>query len=485
MKNLGRFLFVLATSATITACAPAGTSSLSSVDDQLPDDPTTEIFDPSISDKAVEALASQFVVPSYSASEKATILQQYSDVDPTHLINDRLLEEAILYYHKNITRLKNPNVLTVIDYSKSSKTKRFFMIDMATGVVWSSYVAHGKGSDSNHDGYAEKFSNVSGSNATSLGAYLAAETYSGSNGYSLRLDGLSTTNSKARARAIVIHGASYVVDEPRIQGRSWGCPALPMKYRTKVIDTIKKGSLIYAGASKLITSPSPTPKPTATPVPTPTPTPKPTPTPTPKPTATPVPATFAALWDNSHSTSKAWTGYVQDAVKAYGSALMAGPSDVTTFCPAYNSLSTQNKLNFWAQLIAAMAKYESGWNPVSRYTETTMGTDPVTGKQIVSEGLLQLSYQDERNYSGVIPAGSGVCDFNYTVDKALSTSDIRRTILDPKTNLTCGVFILNRQAVRYNKLSITSGAYWSVLRPSSGSFPKIKALTQATAICKL
>ncbi|MCP5916770.1 murein L,D-transpeptidase catalytic domain family protein, partial [Klebsiella pneumoniae] len=75
---------------------------------------------------------------------------------------------------------------------------RFFIVDMNSGSVWPLHVAHGKGSDSNHDGYAEKFSNTSGSNASSLGYYITAETYNGSNGYSLRLDGMSSTNSNAR-----------------------------------------------------------------------------------------------------------------------------------------------------------------------------------------------------------------------------------------------------------------------------------------------
>ena len=117
---------------------------------------------------------------------------------------------------------------------------------METGSVWNIHVSHGKGSDSNHDGLAEKFSNVSGSNASSLGFYKTAETYQGKHGYSLRLDGLSETNSKARPRAIVVHGADYVKDKEVIQGRSWGCPAVSRMHSKKVIDLIKNGSLILA-----------------------------------------------------------------------------------------------------------------------------------------------------------------------------------------------------------------------------------------------
>ena len=60
--------------------------------------------------------------------------------------------------------------------------------------------------------------------------WVAADTYVGSNGYSLRLDGLEPGfNAHARERAIVMHGAPYVnaqlaSTQGRI-GRSWGCPA--------------------------------------------------------------------------------------------------------------------------------------------------------------------------------------------------------------------------------------------------------------------
>jgi hypothetical protein len=177
------------------------------------------------------------------------IIAKYSYVDTGKTINQTMLKNAILYYHKNLSKIKNTDVLSVLDFSKYSGKQRFHIINMKTGEVWSVRVAHGKGSDPDHDGYANSFSNVSGSNASSVGIYKTAETYSGSHGYSLRLDGLSSTNSNARARAVVVHGADYVSEANVTQGRSWGCPAVSMSIRTKVIDTIKGGSIIYASAT--------------------------------------------------------------------------------------------------------------------------------------------------------------------------------------------------------------------------------------------
>lgn len=472
-------LIAMAIGVSVSACGQA-TENIETAGENamvLPDDQSEEIYDPSVTDEAVAQLAAKFTTPTHAASEQAQILTNYAHLDPNRLVATALLQKAVLYYHANKAKLANDNVLSIIDFSLSSTKKRFFFIDMTTGQTWATTVAHGKGSDSNHDSFAESFSNVPGSRASSVGPYLAAETYQGSNGYSLRLDGLASTNSKARARAIVVHGASYVRDAAVIQGRSWGCPAVPTALRTKIIDLIKGGSLLYAGESKnLVVTPAPSPSPSPTPVATATPIPRPSPTPTPS------TGNFTALWIGKHPDAINWTGYVHEAVKAYGAALLAGPSDVATFCPKYASLSTTDKLNFWAQLVAAMTKYESNFNPTTRYTETSMGIDPVTGKQVVSEGLLQLSYQDERNYSSVAPAG--VCDFDYAADSKLAINDIRRTIFDPKTNLTCGVFILNRLAVKKGIIAVDSGAYWSVLRPSGTRLASIRSLTKATSFCQ-
>ncbi len=177
------------------------------------------------------------------------ILALYSHFDPDHLINTKLLRAATLYFHKNKAEFANKKALTIIDFSLHSSKKRFYLMNVSTGAVWNTYTAHGKGSDADHDGYAERFSNTANSNATSLGPYMTDTTYQGTHGYSLNLKGLASTNSNAYSRRIVIHGADYVEDEARKQGRSQGCPALAMEYYEKVINLVKGGSLIYAGAS--------------------------------------------------------------------------------------------------------------------------------------------------------------------------------------------------------------------------------------------
>ena len=140
------------------------------------------------------------------------------------------------------------NVISVVDFSQPSTSKRFYLIDLDTRqVIYQDYVAHGKNTGNL---MAEKFSNTPHSNQSSLGFYKTGETYFGKHGLSLRLDGLEKgINDKARQRAIVIHSAKYA-EETFIRkygrlGRSFGCPALPAGNFEEIIGLIKGGTLLF------------------------------------------------------------------------------------------------------------------------------------------------------------------------------------------------------------------------------------------------
>ncbi len=150
---------------------------------------------------------------------------------------------------RNVGAVGNERLLTVIDYSKASTEPRLWVLDLEREqVLFEELVAHGRGSGEN---FATRFSNADDSHQTSLGLFRTADTYVGTNGYSLRLDGLEAgVNDRARERAIVMHGASYV-SEFNLRtvgrlGRSHGCPALRPAIARTVIDTIKDGSLLFA-----------------------------------------------------------------------------------------------------------------------------------------------------------------------------------------------------------------------------------------------
>ncbi|MBJ2175530.1 murein L,D-transpeptidase catalytic domain family protein [Aureibaculum sp. A20] len=186
-------------------------------------------------------------------SNTESAFSSYSE-DIYQKINDNNLDfEAFKHALKgyvqlqNQQQLKNSKYLTLIDMSVSANTERFYLINMETQTIeHKSVVAHGEKSGLE---YAKKFSNKVNSHQSSIGFYKTAETYSGKHGLSLRLDGLEFSNNKARERAIVIHSADYAnpdfIQSNGRLGRSWGCPALPDKDYTVIINKIKEGSCVF------------------------------------------------------------------------------------------------------------------------------------------------------------------------------------------------------------------------------------------------
>jgi len=168
-----------------------------------------------------------------------------SEFPPLYLLQTALAGYELLVEEKSINR---PEVITIIDFSLQSDRERLWVIDLHQGkVLYHCLVSHGRNSG---ELMAENFSNTPGSNESSPGFYVTGETYIGRHGLSLTLDGLERgINDKARARAIVIHGADYVSDDfirahGRL-GRSQGCPAVPVELSDEIIKTIKGGSCLF------------------------------------------------------------------------------------------------------------------------------------------------------------------------------------------------------------------------------------------------
>lgn len=251
-KSSGRTLavtFSLVSALTLSACAQ---QFVSMPESELTEQEAAATEAPTASEiQKADSEISAMVTPSLSATQKQKVLAKYAHLDPKHIIPDGLLENAVLYFDANLGNFPNRNYLGVYDYSLRSTKARFYVVNLKTGSVWAVWSAHGKGSDANHDGFAEKFSNASGSNASSLGFAKTVETYQSAKfGYALRMKGLSTTNSNIYKRAVVIHGANYVSDREVVQGRSYGCPAVAYANRDKLINQLKGGALIYFGLSQ-------------------------------------------------------------------------------------------------------------------------------------------------------------------------------------------------------------------------------------------
>ena len=146
-------------------------------------------------------------------------------------------------------KLESTTWAYIVDMKQHSKNKRGYLLNLKTGSVSAYHTAHGSGSDRDHDGIADKFSDIDGSHMSSLGMYITAETYHGKHGYSLKLDGQEGTNANARSRFIVKHGADYMssnfLSKHGKSGRSQGCPAVNHDVVRMLIDKLKGGSLYY------------------------------------------------------------------------------------------------------------------------------------------------------------------------------------------------------------------------------------------------
>ncbi len=140
--------------------------------------------------------------------------------------------------------------LGVLDFALRSDLERLWIWDLAAEeLLHHLHASHGEGSSSSGDaGQAVRFSNTEGSHQSSLGMAVGAEDYEGSNGLSLRLDGLEAGyNDAVRDRAIVVHGADYArseyVDTYGRLGQSWGCPAVDDRISDAVVEDLQDAYL--------------------------------------------------------------------------------------------------------------------------------------------------------------------------------------------------------------------------------------------------
>jgi hypothetical protein len=159
------------------------------------------------------------------------------------------LNPALLYFDANKDGFPNQTVISIVDFGLRSDKGRLYLIDMASGAVKIYHTTHGVNSDKNKNGYPESYSNVINSGKSSLGFARTTDEYVGHYGTSVRLDGLSTTNSNMRARAVVYHPWEKTKEEDIIQAMSHGCITVDPKFAPEVIERVKGGSLLYVGSS--------------------------------------------------------------------------------------------------------------------------------------------------------------------------------------------------------------------------------------------
>lgn len=213
--------------------------------------PLLLLFFMSFAPKATNNTDPKLIASATSSNLAAKIEIVYNSLDANNFalpqINcfKKAMEGFFVLKQKGIIQ---KDILTVIDFSMSSTKKRLWVIDLSNNtILFNTVVSHGMNSGVE---FATNFSNSLSSNKSSLGFYATGETYNGKHGLSLKLDGLENgINNNARARAVVMHGASYanpsILKSQGFLGRSQGCPAIPEAIKNEIIKIIKDKSCLF------------------------------------------------------------------------------------------------------------------------------------------------------------------------------------------------------------------------------------------------
>ena len=53
----------------------------------------------------------EWIIPNYTSQEKSTILKSYDHLDPRNLIETNALEDAVLFFHANKSKIPNKNFI--------------------------------------------------------------------------------------------------------------------------------------------------------------------------------------------------------------------------------------------------------------------------------------------------------------------------------------------------------------------------------------
>lgn len=148
-------------------------------------------------------------------------------------------------------------IVMFVDFRKKQKEIRLWMVDIEKRtLLLNTRVSHGEGKKR-----GQKFSNIRDSHDSSVGAYVTLrQRLSGAGKLGTRADGkkkrdvaavvegLDSTNNRAKSRAILIHGASYV--SATRAAPSWGCFATRPEDNRKIVARMQNGGFIYAYAGE-------------------------------------------------------------------------------------------------------------------------------------------------------------------------------------------------------------------------------------------
>lgn len=174
-------------------------------------------------------------------------------LDPSGQVRPELMSRAMAALDIHHRRIPSRDRMYLVDFTRYSGEPRLYEVDLEGGGVRAFRTSHGRGSDPAHSGFARQFSNVMDSHMSSVGSFVTAgPNWGPQQGPNVLLDGLEYSNSAARERAIIVHGADYAepefLDREGKLGRSYGCFSLSHADLQAVRDHMGEGRLLFAWA---------------------------------------------------------------------------------------------------------------------------------------------------------------------------------------------------------------------------------------------
>lgn len=174
-------------------------------------------------------------------------------LDPTGRIRPELMSRAMAALDLHHRRIPLRDRMYLVDFTRFSGEPRLYEVNLAAGRVEAFRTSHGRGSDPAHSGFAQRFSNERDSHMSSVGSFVTAgPNWGPQQGPNVLLDGLEYSNSAARERAIIVHGADYAepafLEREGKLGRSYGCFSLSHADLQIVRDRMGEGRLLFAWA---------------------------------------------------------------------------------------------------------------------------------------------------------------------------------------------------------------------------------------------
>ncbi len=224
--------------------------------------PPTAPAKPVSSPPATEAQSKPRVPIAFVPSPKMGVFTHYQKFLEQGVSRPALDEAMSSYFkHKASSKIRSSRHVVVMDLTRNTRQKRFWVLDLETGkVLRSSFVGHGRGNGLGVDNPHDRLlfvSNAAGSKASTWGAMLVEGPDSLSAlPNAVRLEGLDSHNRNLGRgqREIKIHSADYFKRPPRTgvdtppseMGRSSGCPVLYPEDAAWVGANVPAGSFMYA-----------------------------------------------------------------------------------------------------------------------------------------------------------------------------------------------------------------------------------------------